>query len=172
VTSQRKAYFIDQLMEHYREVIAGAHGAESSAGQAVEEIRAEARNKDDAKGAIEAGRMAVAHRKRRQRARRELEALIAFASRGVKDYAPTAAIGLGALVDVSVEADDGSEERTLFLLPVGAGTELNGPGGDGFISVIGPDSPLGRGLYGARAGDEVEIVIAGRDREWAIVDVC
>jgi transcription elongation GreA/GreB family factor len=67
------------------------------------------------------------------------------------------------------EAAEGSDQ---VMLPVGAGTELAGPGGDGFISVITPNSPIGRALQGSRAGDSFEIVIHGRDREWTVVDVC
>ena len=116
--------------------------------------------------------LAAQAEKRRHRAVEELEALIQFAAGGVRAYAPDAKIGLGAMIDVSIETDDGSEERTLFMLPVGAGTELSGPGGDGFLSVIGPKSPVGMALMGACAGDEVEVIVAGRDREWSIVDVC
>ena len=150
----RKAYFIDALKQHYQETIASARKAEVDAAKAADEIRKQARNKDDAKAAVEPGRMAGSHEKRRHRA------------------APDAKIGLGAMIDVSIETDDGSEERTLFMLPVGAGTELSGPGGDGFLSVIGPKSPVGMALMGACAGDEVEVIVAGRDREWSIVDVC
>jgi transcription elongation GreA/GreB family factor len=57
------------------------------------------------------------------------------------------------------------------MLPVGAGTELEGPGGDGFISVITPASPVGKAIEGARAGDIAEVVVAGSDREWTVVDV-
>ena len=79
---------------------------------------------------------------------------------------------VGALVDVHIESEDGEEERTLFLLPVGAGNELTGPGGDGFISVVTPNSPVGRALMGSRVADSFEIVIDGKDREWTVVDVC
>jgi len=168
----RKAYFIDALKQHYQETIASARKAEVDAAKAADEIRKQARNKDDAKAAVEPGRMAGSHEKRRHRAVEELEALIQFAAGGVRAYAPDAKIGLGAMIDVSIETDDGSEERTLFMLPVGAGTELSGPGGDGFLSVIGPKSPVGMALMGACAGDEVEVIVAGRDREWSIVDVC
>lgn len=167
----RKAYFVEELKRHYREAIASARDAEVNAAKAADEVRKQARNKDDAKAAVEPGRMAGGHRKRRQRAVRELETLIQFASGGVRSFGVDAAVGLGALVDVSIEGDENSEERTLFLLPVGAGTELTGPGGDGYISVIGPQSPVGRALMGARIGDEVEVVVRGRDREWTVVDL-
>ena len=73
---------------------------------------------------------------------------------------------------MSVEAGEAEEERSLFLLPVGAGEELEGPGGDGFVAVATPSSPIGRALLGARVGDSVEVVVAGRDSEWTVLDLC
>ena len=68
-------------------------------------------------------------------------------------------MALGAIVDMSTEDEEGFAERTFFVLPVGAGTELTGPGGDGFLSVITPASPVGRALMGRKAGDVVEVEI-------------
>lgn len=171
----RKKYFIEELKRRYQEVIASARKAEVDASQAADEVRKQARNKDDAKAGVEPGRMAGSHRRRRQRAVRELETLIEFANGGARSLAPRTRVMLGSLVDVSiavrVDGKEGSEERTLFILPVGAGTELTGPGGDGFISVIGVHSPLGKALAGAEIGDEVEVVVQGRDREWSVVDI-
>ncbi len=171
MTVDRKAFFVDALKQQYQAAIASAREAEVNAATAADEVRKQARNRDDAKAAVDPGRMAGGHRKRRQRAARELDTLLQFARGGVPAFRRSAKVALGAMIDVSVEGDDGDEERTLFMLPVGAGTELTGPGGDGFISVIGPDSPVGRALMGASVGDDVEVVVAGRDREWAVVDI-
>ncbi len=168
----RKRHFVEELKSHYREIISGAHRAESAAAEGAEEIRRESRRKEDAKGAVELGRIAVGHQRRRERAKQELESLIAFAAKGLRVFRGDERVAVGALVDVSVESDDGEEERTLFLLPVGAGTELSGPGGDGFVSVVTPASPVGRALQGARAGDSFDVVVRGRDLEWTVVDVC
>jgi transcription elongation GreA/GreB family factor len=167
----RKKFFIDELKRHYQDVIASAREAEVSAARAADEVREQARNKDDAKAAVDPGRMAGGHRRRRQRAVQELEALIQFAKGGIRRFGAGSKVALGAMVDVSIDGEDGSEERTLFLLPVGAGTELAGPGGDGFISVIGIQSPLGKALAGAEVGDDVEVMVQGRDREWSVVDI-
>lgn len=139
------------------------------------EIRGEARTKEDTKAAVEAERLATGHRRRRQRAVREFDTLMEFLAGGVRDFRPNDAVGLGALVDVSLDPADGEaaqEERTLFVLPVVAGAELTGPGGDGFVFVVTPSSPVGKALLGSRPGDIVEVVIAGEDREWELVDVC
>jgi transcription elongation GreA/GreB family factor len=169
---KRKQFFVDALKAQYQEIISAARLAETRAAQAAAEIQNDARRKEDAKGAVEFGRMAAGHRGRRERAAKELETLIAFAARGLQAYRREAPIRLGTLVDVSTETEDGREERTLFVLPVGAGSELEGPGGDGFISVVTPASPVGKALQGASAGDIVDVVIAGNDREWTVVDVC
>jgi transcription elongation GreA/GreB family factor len=171
VTASRKQHFIEELKQLYTQAIGSARQAEMRAAQASDEIQKEARRKDDAKGAVEAGRLAVGHRRRRQRETRELETLIAFAAGGVRSFRRADAVGLGAFVDVSVDGDDGSEERTLFVLPVGAGRELTGPGGDGFVQVITPASPVGKALLGTHIGDIVEVVIDGRDKEWELLDL-
>jgi transcription elongation GreA/GreB family factor len=73
-------------------------------------------------------------------------------------------LALGAVVEVECE-DAG---RTFFLAPVGAGIELTGPGGDGFLSVVTPTSPFGRAVMGTRVGDTVEVVAGGRARAWTV----
>jgi transcription elongation GreA/GreB family factor len=172
MASPRKQHFIEELKLQYQQLISGARHAESEAEETAGAILADSRRRDDAKSAASQARMAAGHKQRRLRALSELEKLVAFATGGVRDFRPDARIDLGALVDVSVEGEEGPEERTLFLLPVGAGSELKGPGGDGFVSVVTPSSPIGRALKGALAGDSFEVEIQGRDREWTVVDLC
>jgi len=52
---------------------------------------------------------------------------------------------------------------------VGAGQELTVPGGDGFLSVVTPASPIGRAVSGRRRGDSVEVTVEGATRYWKIV---
>lgn len=171
MTSPRKQHFIEELKKLYTEAIGSARLAETRAADASDEIHREARSKEDAKGAVEAGRLAVGHRRRRQRGTRELETLIAFAAGGIRNFRRQDTAGIGAFVDVRIESEEGAEERTLFVLPVGAGRELTGPGGDGFVHVVTPASPVGKALLGTRIGDVVEVVIDGRDREWEVLDL-
>jgi len=172
MTTHRKAFFIEALRAHYRDMLATARRAEVDAASAAEQIQAEARKREDAKEAVVQNRLAAGHGQRRQQARDAIESLNAFESGALRKFRAANGVTLGALVDVRVEDEDGEEERTLFVLPVGAGTELNGPGGDGFISVITLESPRGGALKGMKAGDEVEVIVGGRDREWTVVDVC
>jgi len=169
----RKRHFIEELKQHYQSIISTAHRAETDAAEGADHLRGESTRKEDTKSAVELTRLEQGHRERRQRAAQELKTLVAFAaSRDLRAFGADEPAKLGALVDVSIEGGEGEEERTLFVLPVGAGTELEGPGGDGFLSVVTPKSPIGKALQSACSGDSFDITIAGRDREWTVVDVC
>ena len=166
-----KRYFVDELKSVYQGRIAGAARAETTAADEAENIRRESTRREDAKTAAMEGRLASGHRRRRKQAVAEMERLLDFSEAGIKRFKPTARVGVGAMVDVRIEDESGEEERTLFFLPVGAGVELKGPGGDGFVTVVTPNSPVGKALMGSRAGDSFEIVIDGRDREWTVLDL-
>ena len=166
-----KKFFIDELKAVYRERIASAARAESEASDSADQVRAEARRREDAKDAALQGRLASGHRRRRKQAVAEMERLLEFSEAGIRRFKLTDRIDLGALVDVNVEDEAGEEARTLFFLPVGAGVELHGPGGDGFVIVVTPKSPVGKSLMHAREGDSVEVIVDGRDREWTVVDL-
>jgi len=166
-----KRFFVDELKREYQERIANAARAESTSAESADQIRAESSRREDAKSAAVEGRLASGHRRRRKQAVSEIETLLEFSEKGIRRFRPTDRVDLGALVDVRIEDEAGEEERTLFFLPVGAGAELSGPGGDGFVVVVTPRSPVGKALMGSSEGDSFEIVIDGRDREWTVVDV-
>jgi len=166
-----KRFFVEELKGVFRERIAAAGRAEATAAEEADHIRDESSRREDAKAAAMEGRLSTGHRRRRKQAVAETERLLEFAEKGLRSFKPTDRVGLGAMVDVCIEDEAGEEERTLFFLPAGAGEELSGPGGDGFVVVVTPTSPVGKALMGARAGDSFEIVIDGRDREWTVVDL-
>lgn len=166
-----KRFFVEELKRVYQERIALAARAEAVAAEEADQIRGESTRREDAKAAAMEGRMSSGHRRRRKQAVVETETLLEFAERGIRRFKPGDRVDLGAMVDVRIEDEDGEEERTLFFLPVGAGEQLSGPGGDGFVIVVTPRSPVGKALMGARAGDSFEIVVDGRDREWTVVDL-
>jgi transcription elongation GreA/GreB family factor len=103
--------------------------------------------------------MARAQQKRLDRARDDLAALESFRPAAIQGRA-----AMGAVIEV----EDGEEGRTLFLCPVGAGIELTMPGGDGFLTVVTPASPLGRAILGRRVGESVEVVVEGEPKEWTL----
>jgi transcription elongation GreA/GreB family factor len=72
-------------------------------------------------------------------------------------------VALGALV---VLEEDG-EESTLLLAPGGGGARL----ADGTVQVVTPPSPLGRALLGKQAGDQIELVVAGKTRTLQVLRI-
>lgn len=167
-----KLFFIEQLVDQLRQSVSVARRAEADAREAAATLSTESEKKEDGRAAIEFGGMAAGQAARGRKIQEELEALTAFGSGGVPDYNRRTPVGLGAMIDVASEDDDhGRRERTFLLLPVGAGTELTGPGGDGFLSVITPASPVGRALLGKKVGDTVDVQIRGEWHEWSLVDV-
>ena len=70
---------------------------------------------------------------------------------------------LGALVTV----DEDGVESTLLLALGGGGARLAG----GAVQVVTPASPLGRALLGKQAGDDVELVLAGKTRTMQVLRV-
>ena len=173
MSTERKKHFIEELKKILSERISSARKSEVSAATLTEDVRSEARNREDAKAGLESGRMAIAHGQRREQAKQEADALLAFARKGLPAFNRKTPIAVGAMVDVQVEEVETGEtqERSFFLLPVGAGADLEGPGGDGFLSVITPESPVGRALVGTRVGDSIETAFGGVEREWTVTFV-
>ena len=166
-----KAYFIEELKRSYQIRIASAARAEAEADQESDQVRSDARRREDAKEAVSRARLAKGHRRRRERAISEMERLLEFAEGGLPRFGQGDRVDTGALVDVRVEDEAGEDERTLFFLPVGAGAELHGPRGDGFIVVVPPSFPVGNALMRAQVGDSFEIIVDDRDREWTVLDL-
>lgn len=146
-----KAFLIEQLTTKLKAVA-------DQALRFADESRTEAKT-----GAARAVNLAKATGNRSEAAIAAVEAISSF-------RAPTRLkrgerIGLGAIVEI----EDGEGGKTLFIAPAGAGEELTGPGGDGFLNVVTPGSPLGKVLIGKRVGDVVEVTIKGELTEWEIV---
>jgi len=97
---------------------------------------------------------------------RELESAVALvATLPVEPFADGAPITAGALATLEV----GDKTQRVLLSPAGGGLKLDDAGGP--ISVVTPQSPLGRALLGKTQGDEFELAVAGRTSEVVIVGV-
>lgn len=162
-----KRFLVDQLIEHLRASAGVAFAASASAAVEAREGATPAEKREDARTALEYGSLSRAQQQRARRAREEADALATFRPQPLPPNAP---ITVGAVVEVE-EAETG-EGRTFFLTPVGAGITLTGPGGDGYLSVVTPSSPIGRAVLGRRVSDTVDVTVAGEPREWTIAFVC
>jgi transcription elongation GreA/GreB family factor len=159
-----KGFLIEQLTSRLRDTARAARVAMEAATTEAREGATPAERREDSRVAQENGGLARGHRARLERATGELAMLERFRP---GRFALKAPIAVGAIVEV----EDGAEGRTLFLAPVGAGVELTGPGGDGFLSVVTPSSPIGRAVLGRRVGDAIEVVVDGESTEWTLVHV-
>lgn len=166
-----KQELLRQLAERLQQSDRLAHRAEAEAREAARSLATESEKKEDGRAALEFGSLATGQAARARRVQEELQALATFGQTGLPRFPRQGPVALGAIVDMSTEDEEGFAERTFFVLPVGAGTELTGPGGDGFLSVITPASPVGRALMGRKSGDVVEVTLAGEVREWTVLEV-
>lgn len=151
-----KAELIERL-EAERDTLAAAQKA-TSEGVTHEDAKAES---DKDTRATEASYLARGQAKR-------VEALTADADRvramKLRTFGEDTAITLSALIRIA--DDDGNDKGTLFVAPAGGGTSLVHA-----VRVITPQSPLGRALIGARAGDFVTVDRAGRSEEIEVLEV-
>ena len=159
-----KRFLVEQLAEKLRESAAVARRAGQAAADVARDGATPAEKREDARVALEFSGLARGQTERAARVAAELHTLDTFRP---KAMAPTAPIAVGAIVEV----EDESLGRTFFLAPVGAGIELAGPGGDGFLSVVTPVSPVGKAVLGRKVGDTIEVTIDREPREWTITYV-
>lgn len=153
-----KAALRAELVEQLTSALASARAAHAAAIEGATHPEAKAENDKDTRG-LEQSYIA---RGQAQRVA-ELEAAIADLGRlGLRTFGDRDAIATSALVTVT---DDGIERR-YFVVPHGGGNVLACA-----VQVITPVSPVGRALVGKRAGDVVEIAIAGKTRELEIIAV-
>ncbi|MCC7373746.1 MAG: GreA/GreB family elongation factor [Verrucomicrobiales bacterium] len=121
--------------------------------------QSKAENKYDTRG-LEASYLARGQS--RQAAETE-QALKDYRTLTAKPFEKTAAIDLGALVELK-----GRRERMLFLMgPSAGGTEVIVDGEE--ITVITPQSPLGQQLMGRKTGDKVALP-SGEERRVGSVE--
>jgi transcription elongation GreA/GreB family factor len=154
-----RQFMIDQLAERIRESLQVALREQEAAATEARDGATPSDKRDDARTAIEFSSLAKAQGRRAQLAQDDLAVIESFRPRK---------LGTGVNVGDIVEIEDGDLGRTIFLAPVGAGIELTMPGGDGYVTVVTPASPLGKALLGRQLGDTVEISVRDEDREWTV----
>lgn len=136
-----------------KEVESYARSARASQAEATDE-QSKAENKYDTRG-LEASYLS--HGQSRLAAETE-EAIEQFRGLPLREFADGDAIDLSALVEVERKG----EVARYFIGPRAGGTEISHAGKAVFV--ITPQSPLGRQLMGAKAGDRLKIE-AGGSRE-------
>src|ERR1700742_1171833 len=105
-----KQHFIEQLAARLKQPDEVARRAGDEAREAARSLQTESEKKEDGRAAIEFGSLATGQSARARKVQEELQQLAAFVKGGVPAFAAKSAIGLGAVIDVAVESDDGSQE--------------------------------------------------------------
>lgn len=168
-----KQFLVEQLTSRLRESAVVARKAGQAAEEEARDGATPSEKRENARVSLEYAGLARGQKDRANRTLAELATLETF--RPPARLPPRAPVALGAIVEVEMEAEDddstGFQGRTFFLAPVGAGVELTGPGGDGFLSVVTPVSPVGKAVLGKRVGDTIEVTVKGEPREWTITFV-
>lgn len=148
---------IEQLTENYQVIEKSAKFAREYATH--EDARAE--NQYDTRG-LESAYLAEAQSKRALEIAR---ALTLYQSMKVRSFGEDEPIAVGALVEL--ESD--RETTACFLGPAAGGMKVELD--DTTVSVITPQSPLGRNLLGKRVDDDVDLVIRGSNRQYVVIAV-
>ncbi len=164
-------FLVDQLRQKLAQDAALATRAGCDARDAAQHSATAQEKREDGRTMIEFGNMARAQALRVEQIRQALAALDAFSAKGLPRIARGSRIAVGAIVDAFTEDETGELGRTFVMLPVGAGEELQGPGGDGIITVLTPSSPVGRAMLGKGPGDVAEVVIKGEPIDWEVLEV-
>ena len=112
--------------------------------------------------ALEASYLAGAQAKRATEIEQQL---LAVRKTQLKKFAKDDAVAASALVEV----EHNGKNQWLFLMPGGGGLTLSQDGKS--VSVISPNSPLGKALLDAKAGDEAVIEVGARIQEYEILSV-
>lgn len=120
-----------------------------------------AENKYDTRG-LEASYLA--HGQSRQAAETE-QARQHFVSLAVREFGPSDAIDLGALVELELHG----APSWYFIGPRAGGMEIEL--GAHEILIITPQSPLGAQLLGRKQGDRLKIAVGGRQEEYRVSSV-
>ena len=156
-----KRHILDALIATIEsEIAARIRNAEATTkGATHEEARPE--NDKDTR-ALEATYLA---RGQAMRVEELQDALAKIRFLNIRDFEEDELIDIGALVTLETDG----ELAHLLLIPEGGGRVIEIDGQS--IKVINPASPLGRALVDKRVGDEFELPLGGRIREYEVVRV-
>jgi transcription elongation GreA/GreB family factor len=143
----------DQLVRALAADLAVRERAYQSAREAATHQEAKPENDKDTR-ALEQSYLARGEALRLEQQRTALAEVQAMPLQAFDEASP---VRVGALVATS-DRDAESRLTLLWIAQHGGGTRL----AEGSVLVVTPKSPLGRALLGGRAGDECEVLLAGK----------
>ena len=138
-----------------------ASATETRRGATHEESRAE--NDKDTRG-LEASYLARGQAMRVEEVEDEASRLRFLTLRA---FEPDEPAGLGAVVRVEIDGEPPAS--VFFLVPVAGGLRVAHAGLE--VQLVTPGSPLGRALIEKRAGDDFELRVGNKVREYELISV-
>jgi len=158
-----KLALVHQLITKVRHSVGVAEREMIAAADAVAHGEEDHARREDSRMALEFSALAAGQAKRAEQAHFVVAQLESFHP---KPIPRNGKIDVGALIEI--EDEETGHGRTLFIAPAGAGIELTGPDGDGFLSVVTPTSPIGVAVRGHQLGDSIDVTVDGDTRSWEI----
>jgi transcription elongation GreA/GreB family factor len=153
----------DELVVAIRAELDAVMRAHKATAAAATHEEAKPENDKDTR-ALEQSYLARGEALRLEEQRAALADVQAMALQALGESGP---VCLGALVATAQEGQEDGQEALFWIVQHGGGARLQG----GAVLVVTPKSPLGRALLGSRAGDECEVLLAGKARIVRILSV-
>jgi transcription elongation GreA/GreB family factor len=154
-----KALLKEQLVRVLAADLAVRERAYQAAREAATHHEAKPENDKDTR-ALEQSYLARGEALRLEEQQAALADVQAMAAQATGESGP---VCLGALV----ATEEDGQQALFWIAQHGGGTRLAG----GAVLVVTPKSPLGRALLGSRAGDQCEVLLAGKARVVRILSV-
>ena len=158
-----KALLKEQLVRVLAADLAVRERAYQASREAATHQEAKPENDKDTR-ALEQSYLARGEALRLEEQRAALADVQAMALQALGESGP---VCLGALVATAQDGQEDGQEALFWIVQHGGGARLQG----GAVLVVTPKSPLGRALLGSRAGDECEVLLAGKARIVRILSV-
>jgi transcription elongation GreA/GreB family factor len=155
-----KAALVQQVITRLQGDLDAVLRAAKDAHEAATHEEAKPENSKDTRGLVESY-LAAGQAARAVELQRDLQAMKALA---LALPEAMSAVGVGALV--TLRDEDSDAVSWSLVLPAGAGTALSVD--ERRVQVITPQAPLARAVMGRKAGDLIEVVIAGKARTFAV----
>ena len=150
--------FIEQLQKE----LVGLKAAALATYEAATHEESKPENEYDTR-ALEASYLAGAQAKR---AGEIDEVLSLFQHLPFKTFTSSSPVSATALLELETH----SKRTYILLMPKGGGVSLHAESGE-LVQIVTPNSLLGEALLGLKQGDDTEIEVSGRVREYKILSV-
>jgi transcription elongation GreA/GreB family factor len=156
-----KQCLMQAVVEHLEQTVDALERSAQATRQGAIHEESRAENPKDTRG-LEASYLA---RGQAQRVIEMRDAVARLRQLPLRSFATGETIGLSSVVQVGCDG----KRRTYFLMPAAGGESVRVDGVE--VQTITPDSPVGRALMTKCEGDEFELLVGGRLREYEICDV-